>query len=85
MVVPIVDHGRAARRGRSPEVNEMSRRGFGRSGSWITVGCQQELAAGIPGSQLVIIDGAGHNPQDEQTAEVIQVLRTFLTAKATSA
>jgi hypothetical protein len=26
------------------------------------VGCQQELAAGIPGSQLVIIDGAGYNP-----------------------
>ena len=47
--------------------------------------CQQELAAGIPGSQLVIIDGAGHNPQDEQTAEVIRVLRTFLAAKAASA
>jgi proline iminopeptidase len=40
--------------------------------------CQQELAAGILGSQLVIIDGAGHDPQDEQTAEVIRVLRTFL-------
>lgn len=47
--------------------------------------CQQQLAAGIPGSQLVIIDGAGHNPQDEQTAEVIRVLRTFLAAKAASA
>jgi proline iminopeptidase len=47
--------------------------------------CQQELAAGIPGSQLVIIDGAGHNPQDEQTGEVIGVLRTFLAAKAASA
>jgi proline iminopeptidase len=47
--------------------------------------CQQELAAGIPGSQLMIIDGAGHNPQDEQTAEVIRVLRTFLAAKAASA
>ena len=43
--------------------------------------CQQELAAGIPGSQLVIIDGAGHTPQHEQTAEVIGVLRTFLAAK----
>ena len=28
------------------------------------------------------IDGAGHTPQDEQTAEVIGVLRTFLAAKA---
>jgi proline iminopeptidase len=47
--------------------------------------CQQELAAGIPGSQLVIIDGAGHNPQDEQAGEVIGVLRTFLAGKAASA
>jgi hypothetical protein len=43
--------------------------------------CQHELAAGIPGSQLVIIDGAGHNPQDEQTGEVIGVLRTFLAGR----
>jgi proline iminopeptidase len=42
--------------------------------------CQQELAAGIPGSQLVIIDGAGHSPHDE----TIPVLRTFLAAKATA-
>lgn len=41
--------------------------------------CQRELAAGIVGSQLVIIDDAGHNPQDEQRAEVLRVLRTFLT------
>lgn len=45
--------------------------------------CQEELAAGIPGSQLVVIDGAGHNPQDEQTAEVLDVLRRFLAAKPT--
>ena len=47
--------------------------------------CQQELAAGIPGSRLVIIDGAGHNPQDEQTAQVIGVLRSFLAGKAGAA
>jgi proline iminopeptidase len=47
--------------------------------------CQQELAASIPGSQLVIIDGAGHNPQDEQPGEVIGVLRRFLAGKAASA
>jgi proline iminopeptidase len=40
--------------------------------------CQRELAAGIPGSQLVIIDAAGHNPQDEQRDEVLRVLRRFL-------
>jgi proline iminopeptidase len=40
--------------------------------------CQQELAAGIPGSQVAIIDDAGHSPQDEKPAEVIPVLRAFL-------
>lgn len=44
--------------------------------------CQQELAAGIRGSQLVMIDGAGHDPQDEQPTRVMQVLRPFLAAKA---
>ena len=44
--------------------------------------CQEELAAGIPRSQLVIVDGAGHSPQDEKRAEVIAALRTFLAAKA---
>lgn len=47
--------------------------------------CQQELAAGIPGSQLVLIDDAGHSPQDEQAAEVLRVLRDFLTARRTTA
>jgi proline iminopeptidase len=40
--------------------------------------CQQELAAGIPGSTLAIIDGAGHNPHDEKPAKVMRTLRTFL-------
>ena len=43
--------------------------------------CQRELAAGIPGAQLVIIDHAGHNPQDERTAEVARALRGFLAPK----
>lgn len=46
--------------------------------------CQQQLAAGIPRSQLAIIDDAGHSPQDEKPAEVMRVLRTFL-ATTTSA
>jgi proline iminopeptidase len=40
--------------------------------------CQQELAAGIPGARLAIIDDAGHNPQDERRAEVLRGVRTFL-------
>jgi len=39
---------------------------------------QQELAAGIPNSRLVIIDRAGHNVQDEQPSEVQRVIRDFL-------
>ncbi len=39
---------------------------------------QEELAAGIPNARLVIIDRAGHNPHDEQTAEVIDVVKGFI-------
>ena len=39
--------------------------------------CQEELAAAIRGSRLAIIDRAGHSPQDEQPAEVIETLRAF--------
>lgn len=40
---------------------------------------QQELAAGIPNSRLVILDRAGHNVHDEQPAKVQRALRVFLT------
>lgn len=40
--------------------------------------CQRELAAGIPGSRLRLIDRAGHNPHDEQTAEVMAAIREFI-------
>ncbi|NGP06381.1 alpha/beta fold hydrolase [Rhodococcus sp. 14C212] len=43
---------------------------------------QRELAAGIPHARLRIIDRAGHNPHDEQTAEVVQALEDFLGADA---
>jgi hypothetical protein len=33
----------------------------------------------------VLIDHAGHKPQDEQIAKLIHVLRTFLAAEAASA
>ena len=41
--------------------------------------CQRELHDGIRGSQLVLVDEAGHNPQDENPAQVIAALRPFLT------
>jgi proline iminopeptidase len=39
---------------------------------------QEELAAGIPNARLVLIDRAGHNPHDEQTAETLAAIRSFL-------
>lgn len=42
--------------------------------------CQRELAAGIPGARLHLVDRAGHNPHAEQTAEVMAAIRHFITA-----
>jgi pimeloyl-ACP methyl ester carboxylesterase len=39
---------------------------------------QEALAAGIPNARLMIIDRAGHNVHDEQTAKVLEVVRNFL-------
>ncbi len=41
---------------------------------------QEELAAKIPGARLVLIDQAGHNPHDEQTADVLRAMREFFAA-----
>jgi pimeloyl-ACP methyl ester carboxylesterase len=43
---------------------------------------QQELAAGIPGARLTLIDRAGHNPHDERTAETMDAVRDFLVSPA---
>lgn len=39
---------------------------------------QAQLAAGIPHARLRLIERAGHNPHDEQTAEVMKELRAFI-------
>jgi proline iminopeptidase len=41
---------------------------------------QAALAAGIPNAQLEIIERAGHNPQMERPAEVIEAVRRFMAA-----
>jgi pimeloyl-ACP methyl ester carboxylesterase len=41
---------------------------------------QEELTAGIPNARLVIIDRAGHNVHDEQTAEALEAVRNFMAA-----
>lgn len=40
---------------------------------------QAQLAAGIPHARLRLIEHAGHNPHDEQTAQVMDAVRAFLT------
>jgi proline iminopeptidase len=42
--------------------------------------CQRELAAGIPGARLRIVERAGHSPDLEQPAEVLQAVSDFLSA-----
>ncbi len=42
--------------------------------------CQAQLAQGIHGSQLVLVEGAGHDPEDEQPALVLGVVRSFLSS-----
>jgi len=44
--------------------------------------CQEELATGIPGAQLRLVDRAGHNPHDEQRAEVMATIVDFVSAPA---
>jgi proline-specific peptidase len=39
---------------------------------------QHQLAEGIPNSRLVLVDRAGHNPDVEQTATVMEAVRGFL-------
>ena len=45
--------------------------------------CQDELATGIPGAGLRIIEHAGHNPHDEKSAEVMDQVSEFLFQPAT--
>lgn len=46
--------------------------------------CQEELAAAIPGARLRIIERAGHNPHEEQPAEVMQAIRAFISQSASA-
>jgi proline iminopeptidase len=41
---------------------------------------QEELVAAIPNSRLALVDRAGHNPHDEQTAVTLGTVRDFLAA-----
>jgi proline iminopeptidase len=45
---------------------------------------QGQLATLIPDARLSIIEGAGHNPHDEQTAAVMRIVEEFLRTPTTS-
>lgn len=46
---------------------------------WITpVAASEEIAAGIPGAELVIFENSGHAPQIEENERFIRVVRDFL-------
>lgn len=51
---------------------------WGGRDSFIPVGDADRIAAAIPGSTRVIVDGAGHLPQEEAPAETLAALRGFL-------
>lgn len=44
--------------------------------------CQEQLAAGIPGARLRLVDRSGHNPHEEQTDEVMAEISSFLSTEA---
>ncbi|MGA7270849.1 MAG: alpha/beta hydrolase [Acidimicrobiia bacterium] len=46
---------------------------------------QAQLAAGIRGARLRIIERAGHNPHSEQTEETMRAVRSFLASKQAAA
>ncbi len=52
---------------------------------WFPPECQHKLAAGIPTAGPQIIERAGHNPHDEQTAEVMKAVRDFILTGAVAA
>jgi proline iminopeptidase len=46
---------------------------------WITpVASSEEIAAGIPNSELVIFENSGHSPQLEENAKFVATVRDFL-------
>jgi len=45
---------------------------------------QGQLAAGIPGARLRIIERAGHNPHAERPDEVMEAVRDFITTDSTT-
>jgi proline iminopeptidase len=46
--------------------------------------CQHQLANGIPGARLVLVDDAGHNPHDEKRSAVLRAVREFLSPAETA-
>ncbi|MGE0455073.1 MAG: alpha/beta fold hydrolase [Vicinamibacteria bacterium] len=51
---------------------------WGREDRWIPLEHAERFHQALSGSRLVVLDGAGHLPQEERPAEVLRLLREFL-------
>ena len=69
----------------APWILECLRRGERPSHAFtqrIAVIIPDDFRAGIPGSEVVLIDAAGHVPQQERPDEVANVISMFLAAES---
>ena len=51
---------------------------WGREDAIVPLSAGQVFKDSIPGSQLAIIDNAGHRPEIEQTDEFVRIVQRFL-------
>lgn len=51
---------------------------WGREDRWIPLAHAELFRQALPGSRLVVLDAAGHVPQEERPDEVLRLLREFL-------
>lgn len=67
-----------ALRGRVAELPAPTLIIWGDGDRWIPFQAVADLAADLPRAAFVVVRGAGHNPQEEQPAEVARLLTAFL-------
>jgi pimeloyl-ACP methyl ester carboxylesterase len=51
---------------------------WGREDAWVPVEHADRFLADIPGARKAVIEGCGHLPQEERSAEVLKLLQDFL-------
>jgi len=51
---------------------------WGREDRWIPLAHAERFKSALPGSRLVVLEGVGHMPQEEQPDALLRLLREFL-------